>query len=286
MVKWDGEKDMLSKNLSEITFAFLDVETTGLDPYLGHRICEIAILKTRNGKVVDKFETLINPGRNIPPQAVSVNRITDDMVRAAPFFRDIAWDILNSVKNTVIVAHNAPFDLGFLLAEFTNIRLPSLENEVIDTLNIARRHYKFPSNSLGKIARHLGISTISKHRAFGDVRITSEIFEYFLMDLGGRGMRVERLNDVLKLQGRPVSFERSNELVLPPAIQEALIAKGKLKIKYLSAYEDTTTTRTIEPLEISMSGSYAYVIAFCHLRKEKCSFRLDRILEVKNISSI
>lgn len=275
---------MPSKNLSAITFAFLDVETTGLDPCLGHRICEIAILKTRGGKALGKLQTLINPGRDISPQAASVNGITDDMIRGAPFFRDVAWDILNSLRDSVIVAHNAPFDLRFLFAEFTGIKLPNPENDVIDTLSIARRHYNFPSNSLGKIARYLGISTFGEHRAFADVRITNEIFEYFLMDLERRGMRVQSLKDALKLQGKPVSFERSNGLVLPPAIEEALRARGKLQIRYLSAYKDTTTTRIIEPVEVNVSGSYTYVIAFCHLRKEKSKFRLDRILEVKNIS--
>lgn len=275
---------MPSKNLSDITFAFLDVETTGLDPCLGHRICEIAVLKTRGGKALGKLQTLINPGRDISPQAASVNGITDDMIRGAPFFRDVAWDILNSLKDSVIVAHNAPFDLRFLFAEFVGIKLSHPENDVIDTLSIARRHYNFPSNSLGKIARYLGISTVGEHRAFADVRITNEIFEYFLMDLERRGMRVKSLKDALKLQGKPVSFERSNGLVLPPAIEEALRARGKLQIRYLSAYKDTTTTRIIEPVEVNVSGSYTYVIAFCHLRKEKSKFRLDRILEVKNIS--
>jgi DNA polymerase-3 subunit epsilon len=275
---------MPSKNLSDITFAFLDVETTGLDPCLGHRICEIAVLKTRGGKVLDKLQTLINPGRDISPQAASVNGITGDMIRGAPFFRDVAWDVLDALRDSVIVAHNATFDLRFLFAEFASIKLPHPENDVIDTLSIARRHYNFPSNSLGKIARYLGISTVGEHRAFADVRITNEIFEYFLMDLERRGMRVSSLKDALKLQGKPVSFERSNGFVVPPAIEEALRAKGKLQIRYLSAYKDTTTTRIIEPVEINVSGSYTYVIAFCHLRKEKSKFRLDRILEVKNIS--
>jgi DNA polymerase III epsilon subunit family exonuclease len=275
---------MISKNLEEITFAFLDVETTGLDPYWGDRICEIAILKTKGAKVLDRFETLINPGRTIPRQATSVNRITDDMVKNAPFFRDIAWNILNFLKDSVIVAHNAPFDLGFLVAEFSSIKLSSPENEVIDTLGIARRYYSFPSNSLGNIARYLGISTMGEHRAFGDIRITREVFEYFLMNLERRGLRIERLKDVLKLRGRPVSFKVSNELVLPPTIEEALGSKGKLQIKYLSAYKDTTTTRLIEPLEVNVNRGWTYVIAYCHIRKEKCTFRLDRILEAKKIS--
>ena len=274
---------MLSKNLQEITFAFLDVETTGLDPYWGDRICEIAVLKTRDGKVLDKFETLINPGRRNPQQAVSVNGITDEMVKKAPFFRDIAWDISSLLKDTVMVAHNAPFDLGFLHAEFSSIKLSPPENIVVDTLGIARRFYNFPSNSLGRIARHLGISTSGEHRAFGDVRITMGIFEYFLRDLGRRGLRLKRLKDVLKLQGKPVALTTRDELVLPPSIEEALRARGKLQIRYLSAYSDTTTTRIIEPFEVNVSGGHTYVLAYCHVRKERCSFRLDRILEAKNI---
>lgn len=275
---------MPSKSLDEITFAFLDVETTGLDPYLGDRICEIAILKTKDGKVLDKFETLINPGRAIPHQAASVNGITDHMVKRAPFFRDIAWDVLNSLKDSVIVAHNARFDLGFLFSELSSIKLSPPENEVIDTLSIARRYYNFPSNSLGKIARYLGISTVGEHRAFGDVKITKEVFEYFTMNLERRGIRIERLRDVLKLQAGPVSFEVTDRLVLPPSIEEALRLKGKLQIKYLSAYKDTTTTRVIEPLDVNVNRTYTYVIAYCHLRNERCSFRLDRILEAKKIS--
>jgi DNA polymerase III epsilon subunit-like protein len=206
------------------------------------------------------------------------------MVKNAPFFRDIAWNVMNSLKDSVIVAHNAPFDLGFLLAELSIIKLFPLENDVIDTLSIARRYYSFPSNSLGNIARHLGISTVAEHRAFGDVRITRQVFEYFLMNLERRGLRVESLKYVLKLQGRPVSLKASAELVLPPTIEEALRIKGKLRIIYLSAYNDTTTTRLIEPLEVSMNRRYTYIIAYCHLRKDKCTFRLDRILEAKKVS--
>lgn len=275
---------MIPKNLEEITFAFLDVETTGLDPYWGDRICEIAVLKTKGTKILDRFETLVNPGRTIPLQAASVNGITDDMVKNAPFFRDIAWNVMNSLKDSVIVAHNAPFDLGFLLAELSIIKLFPPENDVIDTLSIARRYYSFPSNSLGNIARHLGISTVAEHRAFGDVRITRQVFEYFLMNLERRGLRVESLKYVLKLQGRPVSLKASAELVLPPTIEEALRIKGKLRIIYLSAYNDTTTTRLIEPLEVSMNRRYTYIIAYCHLRKDRCTFRLDRILEAKKVS--
>lgn len=275
---------MLSNDLSNITFTFLDIETTGLDAFLGDKVCEVAILKTRNGKVLDSFETLVNPGRTIPPRAISINGITDELIKNSPFFIDVATDISNLLSGSIIVAHNAPFDMGFLFAEFANIKLAPFENEVVDTLGIARRYYNFQSNSLGKIAKHLGISTVGEHRALGDAIITKQIFEYFLMDLTRRGIRIESLKDVLKLHKKPLSLGISKELVLPPSIEQALRARGKVQIKYLSAYKDAATTRIIEPLEFRVSGSYTYVLAFCHVRKENCSFRLDRILEIKNIS--
>jgi DNA polymerase III epsilon subunit-like protein len=154
---------------------------------------------------------------------------------------------------------------------------------VLDTLKIARRYYDFPSNNLGDIARYIGISTLSEHRAFADVRITKDVFEFFISDLTRRGIRIKSLKDILKLQGEPLKFDRPSEVVLPQAIEGALRTKGKLQITYLSAYSDFTTTRIIEPIEVNLRKSNTYLLAYCHLRKERCSFRLDRILEVKSV---
>ncbi len=277
------ELDMLSRNEEEVEFAFLDIETTGLDPFVCDRMCEIAILKTRGYKVMDGLATLVNPGISIPPRASSINRITDDMVRKAPFFRNIALKVKDFLKDSIIIAHNARFDLGFLFVEFNNLKLAPPENTVLDTLKIARRYYDFPSNNLGDIARYIGIPTLSEHRAFADVRITKEVFEFFISDLKRRGIRIKSLKDVLKLQGEPLKLDWPTEVVLPQAIEGALRTKGKLQITYLSAYSDATTTRVIEPIEVNLRKSNTYVLAYCHLRKERCSFRLDRILEIKNI---
>lgn len=274
---------MLLLNPSEVRFSFLDVETTGLDPVGGDRVCEIAIIKTLSGDIVDRFVTLVNPGITIPPRAVSIHGITDSMVRKAPFFRQIAAEVLDFLKDSVIVAHNAAFDLGFLEAELKNLMLTLPEYKVIDTLGIARRYYNFPSNSLGKIAKNVGILTECEHRALADVMTTKGILEYFLADLGRRGLRLKRLKDLLKLQGKAIELKTSNELVLPGEIEEALRVRGKLRIKYLSAYKEETSTRIIEPLDISVSKTNTYIHAFCHLRKQKCTFRLDRILDIKTI---
>lgn len=280
------EYAVLYLNPSEVPFAFLDVETTGLDPSQGDRVCEIAVLKTVNGSVVGEFTTLVNPGRSIPQSAVSVHGITDMMVRRSPFFRDIAKDLLAAIKDSVIVAHNAKFDLGFLNVELGNLRISLPGNNVIDTLGIARRYYTFPSNSLGQIAKYIGLPAESGHRALADVMTTRDVFQYFLTDLGRRGIRLKRLKDIMKLQGKSVELESRKELVLPVEIEQALRAKGKLRIKYLSAYNEETTTRVIEPYDISVTKESTYIHAFCHLRKERCTFRLDRILEFKTVSSL
>jgi DNA polymerase-3 subunit epsilon len=270
-----------AQNPSETYFAFLDVETTGLDPNSGDKICEIAVIKTVNGQIADEFVTLLNPGRTIPERAVSIHGITQTMVNRAPFFRDIANDLLDFLNDTVIVAHNARFDLEFLRSELRNLNLYLPENNIIDTLAIARRYYTFPSNSLGDIARYIGLPIDKQHRALADVTTTKEILEYFIKDLERRGIRLKSLKDILKLQGKSVELRTSNELVLPTEIEQALREKSKLEIKYLSAYKEETSTRVIEPFDISVSKANTYIHAYCHLRKERCTFRLDRILGIK-----
>lgn len=272
---------MSAQNPSETYFAFLDVETTGLDPNSGDKICEIAVIKTVNGQIADEFVTLLNPGRTIPERAVSIHGITQTMVNRAPFFRDIANDLLDFLNDTVIVAHNARFDLEFLRSELRNLNLYLPENNIIDTLAIARRYYTFPSNSLGDIARYIGLPIDKQHRALADVTTTKDILEYFIKDLERRGIRLKSLKDILKLQGKSVELRTSNELVLPTEIEQALREKSKLEIKYLSAYKEETSTRVIEPFDISVSKANTYIHAYCHLRKERCTFRLDRILSIK-----
>ncbi|MEK6224532.1 MAG: exonuclease domain-containing protein [Thermodesulfobacteriales bacterium] len=272
---------MSAQNPSETYFAFLDVETTGLDPNSGDKICEIAVIKTVNGQIADEFVTLLNPGRTIPERAVSIHGITQTMVNRAPFFRDIANDLLDFLNDTVIVAHNARFDLEFLRSELRNLTLYLPENNIIDTLAIARRYYTFPSNSLGDIARYIGLPIDKQHRALADVTTTKDILEYFIKDLERRGIRLKSLKDILKLQGKSVELRTSNELVLPAEIEQALREKSKLEIKYLSAYKEETSTRVIEPFDISVSKANTYIHAYCHLRKERCTFRLDRILGIK-----
>ncbi|MDI6839249.1 MAG: exonuclease domain-containing protein [bacterium] len=264
--------------LPEVTFVFLDVETTGLHPQYGDRICEIGLVKTENGKIADSYTTLINPHRPISPGAFMANGITADMVKDAPSFNEIVGEVLKFIDSAVIVAHNAPFDLNFIGSHLHNLRIPFPGNPVIDTLTLARAYYHFPGNGLLKIANYLGINTRDSHRALGDARITSKIFHIFVNDF--KRMRVATLHDLLELQGGSFVFPTYGEIILPPEIEESLKCNKKLKIRYISAYGEETV-RTIKPVDIIPYQDYTYLIAHCLLRNERRTFRLDRILEIK-----
>jgi DNA polymerase III epsilon subunit family exonuclease len=266
--------------LDQIPFTFIDCETTGLFPGYGDKICEIALLKVRDGKIHESYQTLINPGRPISRGAMTVNGITNEMVKDSPLFSQVAEKVIRIIGDSVIVAHNARFDLGFLSEQFQNARIPLFDNLVIDTLILARRNYSFSSNSLGNICASLNFQVKGEHRAMGDVMLTKMIFEKFLEDFRAKG--ITTLEDILSLQGGSVPIPRNEEISLPPLLDEALKRKKKIKITYLSVH-DRESIRVIEPLEVASMGDYIYLLAFCHLRQEKRTFRLDRVLNLQMV---
>lgn len=186
-------------SVPEVTFAFLDTETTGMSPQAGARVCEIAVVTAQGGKVLSRLQSLINPGRPIPPDAQRIHGISDAMVAASPTFAQIAPKLIQILDGTALVCHNASFDLAFLAAEFKTAGLKPPDLMVLDTLTLARRNFRFASNSLGAIARSLGIEPTGWHRAGNDVEMLRRIFDRFAAELAPKGART--LGDLMKLAG-------------------------------------------------------------------------------------
>jgi DNA polymerase-3 subunit epsilon len=274
------EECSMSTPLDQVTFTVLDVETTGLAPHFGDRICEIALLRCREGRELGRFSSLVNPGRPISPGASAVNGIGDDDLIDAPYFSEIAPSVMGLLKDSVLVAHNAPFDLAFLSVELEICRLPATINAVIDTLALARRCYRFPSNSLGSVAHFLGIEVRGQHRAMVDVLTTKMVLERFLADSSETGITM--LGELLEAQGGSIRVPHRESIPLPPQIEEALKCGRKLLLCYVSASGEETQ-RTVTPLSVATSGGYIYLVAMCHLRHEQRSFRLDRIVEMNAV---
>jgi len=180
--------DTIAKlGIEEARFTFIDVETTGLSPRRA-RVCEVAAVSFRGSDRLGELAALINPGCPIPAECSRVHGITDEMVRDSPVFGEIAPRLLALLENSVLVAHSAGFDLGFLRMEFEKVGLKFPSLPVLDTLSLARKNWKFKSNRLGEIAAALNIPNGNWHRALSDVEMTRKIFEHFTAELKTAGV--------------------------------------------------------------------------------------------------
>jgi DNA polymerase III epsilon subunit family exonuclease len=265
--------------LNSHTFAYLDVETTGLSPWFGDRICEIAVVRCEEDKVIESFDSLLNPERPISPGAARVNGLKDSDLQDAPRFIDVSERVVTLTRDAVIVCHNVPFDLGFLSSELGRIdkHLPTVLT--LDTLEIARRYFDFDSNSLQSIAHWLDIEATDAHRALADALTTREVLKYF-----ARKLRSTNIEHTIAPYYPPVASPQ--ELNLPPVIEEALQSKKRLFIRYVDRKGDVSE-RWITPKQIIALNDYLYMVAHCHLRDDERNFRLDRIeqMEIEKQSS-
>ncbi len=177
----------------DATYCVLDLETTGFSP-VTEKITEIGIMKLKDGKVIDEFSCFVNPEKSIPSRVVEVTNITDDMVRDAETIDKVFPRMLDFIKGSVLVAHNAEFDVGFLKH---NARILGYDFDFtsVDTLSLAQAVFpNFKTYKLGRIAKNLGIKVEVAHRALDDVATTVKVFNVMLEKLKERG--AETLQDI------------------------------------------------------------------------------------------
>jgi len=273
----------LSSPICEIPLVFLDVETTGLRPQWGDRVCEVAMLRVQRGEVVDALQQLVNPQRPMDPRAYAVHGIGDDLLRDAPLFAEVAGDVADLLCGAVVIGHNIPFDLSFLGAEFARARRELPVSVALDTLRLARRHYQFARYALGAVAQALQVSVNGQgHRAMVDVLATRGVFERIADDLWPLGVRT--VAQFIAAQGGDVngvpSMARVPSLDVPELIQEALREGRLLYIRYLSERGEQTE-RLVRPLNVFDSGGELILSAHCQLRNALRHFRLDRIVDME-----
>ena len=177
----------------DTTYCVLDLETTGFSPRL-EKITEIGVMKYQDGKVIDKFSCFVNPEKSIPPRVVEVTGITDDMVRNAETIDKVFPKLLEFIKDSVLVAHNAEFDVGFLRHVAKELGY-EFDFTYLDTLSLAYELFpEYKTYKLGRIAKNLGIKVDVAHRALDDVDTTVKVFKVMLDMLNERG--VNTLEDI------------------------------------------------------------------------------------------
>ncbi len=206
------ERDKGDPGIAEVSFAVVDVETTGM-PSAEHRITEIAVILVDAGEVVDDFVTLVNPGIPIPARIEDLTGISDAMVSDAPPFAEVAAPLLELLGDRVLVAHNSPFDMNFINAELGRTLDVGLLNSALCTVRLSRALVPgLEDYRLDSVARYFGVEVKRRHRALGDAAATAVVF-LRLIDLA-REKGWTRLSQLQRVAGRrrgPKSPARASE---------------------------------------------------------------------------
>jgi DNA polymerase-3 subunit epsilon len=209
--------DELGTPLAHVTFCVLDLETTG-----GHRaedvITEIGAVKVRGGECLGTFQTLVNPGRAIPPRVSLLTGLTDMLVATAPRVESVLDSLLSFVGGSVLVGHNVGFDLAFLRAALSRDDRPRFEPVVVDTVALARRLLRdeVPDCRLGTLADRFRLDHRPTHRALDDALATTDLLHLLIERAAGLGvMGLDDLVALGKLAGHPQAAKLKLTTSLP-----------------------------------------------------------------------
>lgn len=201
-----------------------DLETTGISAAQGHRAIEIGVVEVINRKITDRnFHVYLNPDRAIDKRAQEVHGISSAFLADKPRFKDIAKDLLDFIKGSVMIAHNASFDESFLTMELGRINLLPLENyceEIKDSLLIARKLYPGKKNSLDALCKRLDVS--NSHRELHGALLDSELLAQVYLKLTGG-------QETLSFEQQDNSKVLDKSKVKSFAVKAGTISKEELK---------------------------------------------------------
>lgn len=214
------------KKIDEEEFVVFDIETTGLNSHF-NKIIEIGAVKIKSGRIIDRYSQLINPGISIPYHITEITSITNEQVANQPKIDEVIGKFVDFIGDAVLVAHNAPFDMGFIkrdIKEYLNI---DLENSVIDTLQMARDLFPdFKKYGLGDLNKSLGLALEKHHRAVDDSQATANMFIIFLEKYKEKG--IEYLKDINKGFEVNVKKQSLKNIIVQVKTQEGLKNMYKL----------------------------------------------------------
>jgi DNA polymerase-3 subunit epsilon len=262
-------------DLSNARFAFLDIETTGLSPWFGDRICQIAVVLTEGKRIKSTLDLLLNPEHEISPAAFHVNGLDESKLSAAPLFKEITEQLEAALNDSIIVCHNAQFDLQFLDNEYRKLGRTVEYPNLIDTLVLAREYFDLPSYSLQVLADAFHVSSKQQSsRAQSDALTAKNVFFAMMDTLKPNG---KPLDDYIGIYNSPAWPQEG--VYLPTELSEAIYSGRRLFIKYMDR-QGEISERWVSPIEVLGLSDYIYLKAFCHTRNAERTFRLDRIIEV------
>ncbi len=266
--------------IRDTEFVVFDLETTGLNPELGHRVCEIGAVKIKDYKVVSSFQKLINPQRNIPEEVINIHGITNSQVAQAPCFGEVADEFSAFIGQNTLLAYNLKFDLSFLKYEFSLLNRTFSYDKCIDVLFMCRRLLKgLPKYNLSWIAEFFDLNPSVRHRAYQDAELAGLVFLKLINLL--EDLSVDKFNDLYSIFGYNKEIGKTKNLEKISKIRYAIKLKTRLFIKYYSISNNQVKEYKIFPLKIENKGLNTILVSKS-LRKspKKINFNLDRILDL------
>ena len=245
--RWEAQRsfDELGRPLRDLTFCVVDLETTGGSAGAGSMITEIGAVKVRGGEPLGEFQTLVNPHTQIPPFIAVLTGITNSMVSTAPPIESVLPSFLEFAAGSVLVAHNAPFDVGFLQWFTARQGIPWPRFEVLDTAKIARRvitRDDAPNCKLSSLARVFHASTTPNHRALSDARATVDVLHGLMERLGGLG--VHTIEELSTFSAKVSTAQRRKRYLaegLPHAPGVYLFRDEQSRVLYVGTSRDLRT---------------------------------------------
>ncbi|CAN5616178.1 DEDD exonuclease domain-containing protein [soil metagenome] len=245
--RWEVQRsfDELGRPLRDVTFCVFDLETTGGSAQGGSMITEIGAVKVRGGEVLGEFQTLVNPRTEIPAFIAVLTGISNSMVADSPPIESVLPAFLEFAAGTVLVAHNAPFDVGFLryFAEQQDREWPAFE--VVDTAVLARRvitRDDAPNCKLSSLAKAFGSTTTPNHRALSDARATVDVLHALMERIGGLG--VHTLEELQTFSSRVSAAQRRKRHLadgLPHSPGVYLFTDDHDRVLYIGTSKDLRT---------------------------------------------
>ena len=271
------------QNLWNVPLAFLDFETTGLSSGSGDRVVEVAIIRldTLDDPNPVKFQRLIQPGITVPKSSIAIHGIIDSMLQDAPPFSEVLDEIARHLNGALLVAHHAPFDIGFLQTECSRIECDVPKHgPVLDTLRLARAMFGFPSCGLSSLAARMNVPLTNHHRALADCQATLAVCRQMLECIDpDKELTVKAL--IERIEHMTPGGARRGEM--HTLFQQAAQEQSTLEIDYTRVQGEGAlkTTRRITV----QSWRPPNLEAWCHLRKDKRVFRMGRIQNARMISA-
>ncbi len=207
----------MSKLLEDEIFVCIDCETTGLDAKLD-RVIEVAAVKFDLKGSFESFESLIDPECPIPPSSMEFHHISDEMVKDKPKIHEVVPDLIRIIGKNTVVGHGVGFDLELvaIAAERAGINCTLRNNQILDTLRMARLYGESPINSLEQLGRHFNIPPEGAHRAMNDVIVNIEVFRYLAKRYKTMKQLLEALSKPIQMKMMPLGKHKGRPMVEVP----------------------------------------------------------------------